>query len=115
MGVLLDTVIYGASGFCADTKDVWQFVGWIVNIIKVVIPVILIILGIIAFGKAVISDDEKEIKSAVSTLIRKFIIAVVIFFIPSIVLGLFHAVNAAQDTMPDSEVCIQCVNHPGSC
>lgn len=112
MGVLLQNAY---TGFCTDTKDVWRFVGWVVNIVKIVIPVILIVLAIIAFGKAVISDDDKEIKTAVSSLIKKFIIAVLIFFIPQIVLGLFGAIHAADETLNDSRVCINCVNHPNKC
>ena len=104
-----------AAGFCAQTKEVWQFVGWIVTIIKVIVPVILIIIGIIAFGKAVIASDDKEIKTAVSGLIKKFIIAVVIFFIPAIVKALFFAITSTQDVRPDSEVCINCVTSPRRC
>ena len=104
-----------ASGFCAQTANLWQFVGWIVTVVKIVIPAILIILGIIAFGKAVIASDEGEIKSAVSGLIKRFIIAIVIFFIPAIVLALFKGINTTAGVYADAEVCAKCVASPNSC
>lgn len=106
-------MVMGES-FCANTEGLWSFIGWLLNIVKIVLPVILIILGIIAFGKAVISDDEKEIKTAVSSLIKKFVIAVVIFFIPNIIMGLFHAVNAASNTVAESSRCVNCIVNPGT-
>ena len=111
--MLLD--IGTASGFCSETKEIWQFVGWLVTILKIVIPVILVILGIVALGKAVISSDDKEIKTAINGLIKKFIIAVVIFFIPALISALFDAVAAAKDTMADSKVCIKCIASPKGC
>ena len=46
------------NGFCHNTAVVWQFLGRIVLILKIVIPVILIVLGIIGLGKAVLADDD---------------------------------------------------------
>ena len=104
-----------ATGFCTETKDIWQFVGWIVTILKIVVPVILVVIGIIAFGKAVISSDDKEIKTAINGLIKKFIIAVVIFFIPSIIAALFRGINVTKETMPESTKCIDCIASPSKC
>ena len=81
-----------AEGFCVSTQDVWIFVGKIVTIIKIIIPAILVVLGIISFGKAVIADDDKEIKSAVTKLIKKVVLGVFIFFIPTILSAIFGLV-----------------------
>ena len=77
-------------GFCADTHEVWEFVGKFIWVIRIVIPVILLIIGTVTFGKAIIADDDKEIKSAVTKLIKKLIIAAIIFFLPTIVKALFN-------------------------
>lgn len=65
----------------------------IVNLIKVAIPVILIVLGMIDFLKAVISNDEKNMKASTSTFVRRGIAAFVIFFVFTIVQFVFSLVD----------------------
>lgn len=54
-------------------------------IIWIGIPIILILLGTIDLGKAVISSDEKEVKAAQSRLIKRCIYAVLVFFVATLV------------------------------
>lgn len=61
-------------------------------IVQIGIPIILIVMGTIDLGKAVISSDEKEIKQAQSRLIKRCIYAVVIFFIVTLVSLLMNLV-----------------------
>lgn len=100
------------TGFCYHTSGIWQFAGYAVMVLKIVIPAILIILGIVALGKAVIAADDKEIKTAVNSLIKKFIAAVIIFFIPAIVSALFGVVAQFNDVKADYEVCVECITRP---
>lgn len=102
------------QGFCYDTSVIFQFIGYIVLVLKIVIPAILIVLGVIALGKAVISDDDKAIKTAVNSLIKKFITAVCIFFIPTVVSALFSIVNGFGDIKADYDVCIKCITSPNN-
>ena len=37
------------TGFCYDSANIWQVVGYLLLVFKIVIPIILIILGIILF------------------------------------------------------------------
>ena len=101
-----------ATGFCYETSGIWQFAGYAVMVLKIIIPSILIILGIVALGKAVIAADDKEIKTAVNSLIKKFIAAVIIFFIPQIMSGLFKVVAGFKEVEPDYNVCVKCITSP---
>ena len=101
--MLLDTTATTTS-FCYDTREIWVFVGQIVNIFKIVIPVILIVIGVVALGKAVIADDDKEIKTAVTKLIKKVIVAVIIFFVPAIVKAIFNLID--YDAKTEATKCI---------
>ena len=68
-------------------------------IIQVGIPIILIIMGSIDLGKAVLSSDDKEIKGAVSKLIKRAIAAVAVFFVGtfvSLIMGLFAKSGASS-------------------
>ena len=99
-------------GFCSNTANIWSVVGYFVLIIKIVIPLLLIVLGMIDLGKAVISSDEKAIKSSTNILIKRFIAAVVIFFIPTIVNAVFSVLEVMGDTeKSDYNVCVKCVTN----
>lgn len=85
------------GGFCADTANIWHLLGMVVTIIKIVIPLLLIILGMVDLGKAVISSDEKAINKAVGSLLKRFIAAVVVFFIPTIVNAIFGIIGVVAN------------------
>ena len=59
------------------------------------IPIILIVLGTIDLGRAVISSDEKEVKAAQGRLLKRCIYAVAVFFIVTIVQLVFNLVAQA--------------------
>jgi len=50
--------------FCYKTATVWQMVGKLIFILKILVPIIIIVLGTIDFGKAVISNDDKAVSKA---------------------------------------------------
>lgn len=61
---------------------------WIANIIrwaKYIVPVIVIILGIIDFIKAIAGDKDDEMKKAQGRFIKRLIAAALIFIIPFII------------------------------
>ena len=55
------------------------------NIIRIAVPIILIIMGSIDLGKAVLASDDKEIKAATSKLVKRAIAAAAVFFVVTIV------------------------------
>ena len=62
------------------------------------IPIILILLGTIDLGKAVISSDEKEVKAAQGRLIKRCIYAVLVFFVATLVTVLMDIIAKGSDT-----------------
>ena len=102
-------ILAEVASFCTETKDIWKFLGEIIFILKILIPVILVVLGIIGLAKAVIADDDKEIKTQVNKLIKKFIAAVLIFFLPSIVKACFGLVDQFNGEV-EAEY-INCINY----
>lgn len=61
-------------------------------IIQIGIPIVLIVMGTMDLGKAVMASDEKEIKQAQSRLIKRCIYAVIVFFIVTLVTLLMNLV-----------------------
>lgn len=86
----------------------------VVTIIQWVIPVILIVLGMMDLGKAVTSNDEKQMKEAQKTLIKRVIYAVLVLFIVAIVRFVFSALapssSGGDGADPSSSIsgCIDC-------
>ena len=86
---------------CQDLFPILSFVKHgVIPIFQIGIPIILIVMGTIDLGKAVLSSDDKEIKAGTGRLIKRAIAAIFVFFITTIVtvvMGLFgkgdHQVN----------------------
>lgn len=106
-------MLLGEIGFCAKTANIWAVLGYVVLMFKIIIPLLLIILGMVDLGKAVVSSDDKAISKSVSTLVKRFIAAILIFFIPSIVSALFNVLNLVKAD-GDYNICIQCVTNVNS-
>lgn len=105
-----------AINFCAQTASIWKILGYVVLIIKIVIPLLLIIFGMVDLGKAVISSDDKAISKAVGSLVKRFIAAIVIFFIPTIVSAIFSIIGVIGETEDaDYQKCVKCVTDVTSC
>jgi len=110
---------FSINAFCEETSDILQFIGYIVTIIKIAIPLLIIILGIIDFGKAVVAAKDDKMKDSAKSLGRRLIAGVVIFFIPSIVLWLFGQVAGYKDTKDGEKdgfkICEDCILTPWDC
>ncbi len=76
-----------AADICTDSQTVkiFVFIGNIVTILKIIVPIILVIIGSVDLIKAVMAQKDDEIKKAYSTLLKRVIIGVVIFFLPGLV------------------------------
>jgi hypothetical protein len=74
------------AGVCTEElKPIVGFFKAIIQIIQILIPIGLILYGTIDLGKAVIANDEKEIKENQKLLLKRAISAVVVFLVATIV------------------------------
>lgn len=75
---------------CTGILPVVKFVrNGIMPLFQIGIPIILIVLGTIDLGKAVIAGKEEEIKKNQQMLIKRAISAVVVFFVTTLVSFIF--------------------------
>ena len=88
-----------------DYLPIWNIVGLVVNVIKIGIPIVLIVFGMIDLGKAVISQKEDDIKKQQNVFIKRLIAAALVFFVFAIVQLL---VNLVDD---NSSELMSCVNN----
>lgn len=60
-------------------------VSLIVLLIKIAIPILLIIFGMLDLGKAVVASKEDEIKKGQQMFVKRAIAAVIVFFVVQVV------------------------------
>jgi amino acid permease len=70
---------------CGGLQPVISLIKNIFNLIKILVPIVLILMGAIDLTKAVMASDDKEIKAATSKLIKRAIAAVAVFFAVTLV------------------------------
>ena len=91
---------------------VFQVIGYILMLIKIIVPLILIILGSIDFGKASLSGDDKAVKDAASQFAKRIIIGLVVFFVPTVLDFFLSLINGVSDTTTKFDNCTNCIFSP---
>lgn len=69
----------------------------VIPLIQIGIPILLIVLGTIDLGKAVVASKEDEIKNAQKMLVKRAIYAVAVFFVVTIVTLVFSLFASTGD------------------
>ena len=66
----------------------------IVLVFKISVPILLIVLGTLDFGKAVLAQEESDMKKAQNKFIKRIIIAIVILLIPTLLKVILDIANS---------------------
>lgn len=69
----------------------------IITIIKIAVPILLVIFGMLDLGKAVVAAKEEEIKKGQQTLIKRIIAGVIVFFVVTIVQILINFLSKTNE------------------
>ena len=83
-----------------EYAPVWNIVGIVINVIMIGIPILLIVLAMIDFAKAVIANKEDEQKKATKLLGKRFLYAIGVFasvWIVTTVLSIVSGLFSKQD------------------
>ena len=101
-----------AEGFCYHTWEIWQLVGRVLMVMRIVFPILVIIFGIIDIGKSVTSSKPEEITKSFKSLAFRLGAALAIFFIPVLVGFGIRLANGFGDVDNDYKVCAACIEAP---
>ncbi len=82
---ILDTLYTCGSGEFEFDSMLPTLTSTIVTLIKIGVPILLIIFGMLDLGKAVMAQKEDEIKKGWQTFIKRMIAAAIVFFVVVIV------------------------------
>ncbi len=101
------------EGFCGDPhiKSTMLFIGRLLYIAKIAVPLILIIMGSIDFGKAVISSNQETMKKSATAFVTRIVAGIIIFVIPTVVNFIFDLIPVKTGYT----ACRICILTPSRC
>lgn len=103
-------IVCGSKKFPSAIVNV---VATFITIIKIVVPILLVVGGMISFLKVTFSSNvEEELKKAKTKLINSIIAAAVVFFVVSIV---NFAVSLVAGKDNEFMGCVKCFMNPDKC
>ncbi len=76
------TIVFADGLSCDSWGDLKTDLQNIFNFLKVVVPLLVIGLSSYDFIKAVTAKDEKDVKKAFQKLLKRFMYAIILFFLP---------------------------------
>ena len=109
MGNLMNYVslleIDSAESLCDTMGPLLRLVGIVLLAIKIIVPIILIVVGMLELAKAV--GDQDEVSKATKKLVQKLIIAVLVFLVATVVGLVMNLIGHNE-----YQACMGCINHP---
>lgn len=97
--------------YCNGLAPILTIIYHVLQVFWILIPIALIVFGTIDLGKAVISSDEKEVKASQGRLIKRFIYAALVFFVPILVIAVMDLVASSVQEEADAESWRSCYNY----
>ena len=98
--------------FCTETANTWKVIGVGVSIIKIMVPILIIITGMLPFFKAIMKGTPEELMAAFKTLLFKILAGLIVFLAPAIVTATIELLVDYDDNNSTIKVCTSCVNSP---
>lgn len=80
----------------------------IITLIKIVVPILLVVFGMLDLGKSVMSQKEDEIKKGQQTFIKRIIAAAIVFFVVFVVQLVINVVGKGDQASGGIQDCLNC-------
>src|SRR5574344_575638 len=87
----------------------------VITIIKIVVPIILIVFGMIDMAKAVVDGKDGAVIKQAIVFGKRIVACVLIFFVPSIILAIFNTVDSWDSTKSKFSSCFDCLLDTSKC
>ncbi len=101
--------------FCQyrGTRRAFKILGLVINFIKILVPIILIITGIMSLSKTIFSGKSEDFTASLTLLVRKCIAGIVIFLLPTVINYAFDSLIGYNDA--SFTACTRCMLTPNNC
>lgn len=110
-----NTISIDETEYCGKLKEPLKFVGRILQIVKIVIPLLIIAFGIIDLFHAIVGSKDDELKKSIRSLVFRCIAGVVIFFLPTIISIVFSLIDSWANIEGEFNACQKCVLNVREC
>lgn len=104
---ILENVACGGMDLVMDST-IPRLLTLAINIIKIAVPILLIVFGMLDLGKAVMAQKEDEIKKGQQMFIKRLIAAVLVFLVTFIVTLVIKLVAPASENA-NMWNCVDCL------
>ncbi len=96
---------------CSDPsyRKPMLFLGKILSFVKIIVPIVIIVFGVMDFYKAITSSKDDGLSKAVKSLVIRVIAGVCIFLLPGIVQLVLNMVNEWSDYSNNWCCCTECL------
>ena len=107
----LFNIIAATTTFCnsAAGKKIFAYMGIIFDILKIIVPIIIIVLGSIDFIKAIIAGNDDAMKSSERKFFKRLILGICVFFVFPVVSFTMKLINQSMDNL-----CMLCFYKPSA-
>lgn len=97
---------------CGQLAPIMRVLAYLLKLFKIAIPIILVVLVIVDFSKAVVASDEKKMNEAKNVALKRIVYALIIFLVPTIVSLLFKNLGSSLDNseLTNATEWISCFN-----
>ena len=98
---------------CQNTVKTWQILGYLITILKILVPLIIIITSTISLFSVINKGNQEETIKAWIIIGKKLIAGIIIFFIPTLVDAFIHFLVICAICMykPSSSDCERYINN----
>lgn len=79
-------------------NELFNLVATIIKVIKIAVPILLIIWGMLDFAKSVIAKNEDDVKKYRKNFMQRVISAIVVFLLVFVVQLVINLVASVEDT-----------------
>ena len=110
---IINFMVMTTEQYCDNLAPVIRLAKSAVTLLQWGIPIALVLFGMIDLGKAVIAGKEDEMKKAQGTLIKRFLYAIIIFFVITLVSFAMNLVSGSlegEEGAAEATSWIQCWN-----
>ena len=95
---------------CVEIADsIVNIFKFLIGLIKIGVPILLVIWGSWDLGKAVMAQKDDEIKNAQKLFIKKLIIAILVFLVPTFIGIALNVVDTSDSNGVKSQSCWQAI------
>ena len=103
------------KSYCTGLRGTLRIVGEVVNVIRVIVPLVIIVLAFVDLFKAVTAGKDVNVFKSLKSIVTRLIIGVLIFFIPAILEFGFSLIDEWTDYETSYQECVSCILNVKEC